>query len=58
MHKINPNDLYRCALCHRSVDADTRSRARRAWQPLIICVRCVLDAVEPAPRLASAGSPA
>jgi hypothetical protein len=38
------DDLYRCDLCHRAVDPDTRARARRAWQPLIICDRCVRDA--------------
>jgi len=58
MHKINRDDLYRCALCHRSVDADTRSRARRAWQPLIICEPCVREAAGQATRLAPAGSAA
>ena len=38
------DDLYRCDLCHMTVDADTRARARRAWQPLIICDRCVRNA--------------
>lgn len=37
-------EIYRCDLCRRSVDSDTRERARQAWQPLIICERCVRDA--------------
>ena len=44
MNRATTNELYRCDLCHRSVDADTRDRARRAWQPLIICERCIRDA--------------
>ena len=44
MNRATTNELYRCDLCHRSVDADTRSRARRAWQPLIICEHCIRDA--------------
>jgi len=52
---------FRCDVCRRLVDADTRDRARRAWQPLIICEGCLHDAEEPvanAPRslaLAAAG---
>jgi hypothetical protein len=38
------DELCRCDLCHRAVDADTRDRARRAWQPLIICERCIREA--------------
>jgi hypothetical protein len=30
---------------------ETRERARRAWQPLIICDRCVREAVTPTARL-------
>jgi hypothetical protein len=38
------DDLYRCDLCHRAVDDETIDRARQAWQPLIICERCVREA--------------
>lgn len=44
MNRTNSAELYRCDLCHRGVDPDTRDRARRAWQPLIICERCIRDA--------------
>jgi hypothetical protein len=46
MERTNSAAIYRCDLCHRGVDADTRDRARRAWQPLIICERCIRDADE------------
>ena len=35
---------FRCELCRRPVDDETRARARRAWQPLIVCNRCLRDA--------------
>lgn len=35
---------YRCDICRRSVDVDTDSRARRGWQPLVVCERCVREA--------------
>ena len=38
---------FRCDVCRRLVDEDTRDRARRAWQPLIICEGCLRDADEP-----------
>jgi hypothetical protein len=44
MRQMSGHDLYRCDLCHRSVDADTRDRARQSWQPLIICESCVREA--------------
>jgi hypothetical protein len=44
MNRLSPDDLYRCDLCHRSVDSETRDRARQAWQPLIVCERCVREA--------------
>jgi hypothetical protein len=44
VNRATADNLYRCDLCHRAVDADTRDRARRAWQPLIICERCIRDA--------------
>ena len=44
MNRLSSADLYRCDLCHRSVDPETRDRARQAWQPLIICERCVREA--------------
>ena len=44
MDRITSSELYRCDLCHRPVDAELRARARRAWQPLIICDRCIRDA--------------
>lgn len=34
----------RCDLCRRTVDTDTRERARWAFQPLIICETCVREA--------------
>jgi hypothetical protein len=42
-------EFFRCDLCHRSVDADTQARARRAWQPLVICELCVRDAQDARP---------
>jgi hypothetical protein len=39
---------FRCDVCRRLVDEDTCDRARRAWQPLIICEGCLRDAEEPA----------
>jgi hypothetical protein len=35
---------FRCDVCRRVVDDETRDRARRAWQPLIICEGCLRDA--------------
>jgi hypothetical protein len=35
-------DFFRRNICRRAVDADTRARARRAWQPLIVCEQCVI----------------
>jgi len=35
---------FRCDVCRRLVDEDTRARARRAWQPLIICDWCLREA--------------
>jgi len=40
MKTMPDGDGYRCSLCQRTVDADTRDRARHAWQPLIVCERC------------------
>ena len=39
-------ELFRCDLCRRTVDADTIARARRAWQPLIVCESCVMGTDE------------
>jgi hypothetical protein len=50
------NQIYRCDLCHGTVDAETRDRARRVWQPLIICDGCVLEPDRP--RAATASLPA
>ena len=58
MSTWNAEVRYRCDLCHRSVDTETRERARHAWQPLIICERCVRDAAAPGNRAALAGSAA
>jgi hypothetical protein len=58
MERWNGEDLYRCDLCRGSVDNDTRERARHAWQPLIICERCVRDAEAPRRQLAFAASAA
>jgi hypothetical protein len=41
MSRAAEYEIYRCDLCHQSVDAEMRDRARRVWQPLIICERCV-----------------
>jgi hypothetical protein len=38
--------LFRCDLCHHPVDAELRARARRGWQPLIICDRCIRRAAD------------
>ena len=46
MNSWNSQDRYRCDLCRAAVDTETRERARRAWQPLIICDRCVRDLAE------------
>jgi hypothetical protein len=35
---------YRCDICRRTVDHDVENRARRGWQPLVICDRCVREA--------------
>ena len=47
MNRSNDDELFRCGLCQRVVDSDTRERARHAWQPLIICERCIREAAEP-----------
>jgi hypothetical protein len=44
MRRVLEDEIYRCDLCHRSVDADMRQRARRLWQPMIICERCIVAA--------------
>jgi hypothetical protein len=44
MRRMSDAELYRCNLCQREVDADTRDRARHAWQPLIICEGCIREA--------------
>ena len=44
MRSTGESDGYRCSLCQRTVDADTRDRARHAWQPLIVCERCFFAA--------------
>ncbi len=50
---------FRCDLCRRLVDGDTRERARRAFQPLIICEGCLRDAeARPAPQGQSSASTA
>jgi hypothetical protein len=36
--------VYRCDICRRPVDLDTDARARRGWQPLVVCERCVREA--------------
>ena len=38
---------FRCDVCRRLVDGETHARARRAWQPLIICDGCLRDASGP-----------
>jgi hypothetical protein len=35
---------YRCDICRRRVDHETDDRARRGWQPLVVCESCVRDA--------------
>lgn len=35
---------FRCELCRRQVDDDQSARAKRSWEPLIICDRCLLHA--------------
>ncbi len=35
---------FRCDLCRRRVDDDLRARARRSWEPLIICDTCLREA--------------
>jgi hypothetical protein len=35
---------FRCDVCRRLVDEETRARAQRAWQPLIVCEKCVGEA--------------
>ncbi len=47
MRKTYASELYRCDLCRGVVDADTRERARHAWQPMIICERCFVEARPP-----------
>lgn len=40
----NQMTAYCCDLCRRPVDIETDSRARRSWQPLVVCERCVREA--------------
>jgi len=50
---------FRCDLCRRRVDDDLRARARRSWEPLIICDTCLLEAGSdgrPAPEMATAAN--
>jgi DNA-directed RNA polymerase subunit RPC12/RpoP len=44
--KTNYSEMtaYHCDLCRRPVDLETDSRARRGWQPLVVCERCVREA--------------
>jgi hypothetical protein len=35
---------YRCDICRRPVDHEIEGRARRGWQPLVVCERCVREA--------------
>jgi hypothetical protein len=35
---------FRCDLCRRRVDDDLRARARRGWEPLVICEGCLREA--------------
>jgi hypothetical protein len=35
---------FRCELCRRRVDDDQHARARRSWEPLIICDTCLRQA--------------
>jgi DNA-directed RNA polymerase subunit RPC12/RpoP len=35
---------YRCDICRQPVDLETDDRARRGWQPLVVCERCVREA--------------
>ena len=44
MNREHHADPIRCDLCRRTVDAETRERARWAFQPLIICETCVREA--------------
>jgi hypothetical protein len=46
MDRVLTAELYRCDLCRHPVDAELRARARRGWQPLIICDRCVRGAAD------------
>ena len=48
MDRVLTAELYRCDLCRRPVDDELRARARRGWQPLIICDRCVREAADSA----------
>jgi len=38
---------YRCDICRRAVDVELEGRARRGWQPLVVCDRCVREAQSP-----------
>jgi hypothetical protein len=35
---------YRCDICRRQVDHEIADRARRGWQPLVVCEDCVREA--------------
>ena len=35
---------FRCDICRRPVDSDIENRARRGWQPLVVCERCIREA--------------
>jgi hypothetical protein len=41
---ISDTTFYRCDICRRPVDVEINGRARRGWQPLVVCERCVREA--------------
>jgi hypothetical protein len=41
---ISETTFYRCDICRRAVDIEINGRARRGWQPLVVCERCVREA--------------
>jgi hypothetical protein len=45
---------FRCDLCRRRVDEELFARARRGWEPLVICDACLRDAAPSDNRPASA----
>jgi hypothetical protein len=43
-NRYSETSAYRCDICRRRVDHEIDNRARRGWQPLVVCEPCVREA--------------